>query len=293
MSLEKFMKKKTNKLLVVDISNIIYRNLYVAHKQDPLDETFAYWKLLVIEELLHYIDKFDVNKCVIALDDLACWRKKIYPEYKGNRKKSRDKSKIDFKVFFPIMNSFLEEIKNTFESFYFIKVDTCEADDVIAVLTKERWDDYKIVCLSNDSDLNQLIKYKNYSQFNPLQRKFFNPINYKKDLMIKIVMGDRGDNIFGIVDRCGPATAKKMLDKGLDEVFESDENAKKIFERNKKLIDLNLIPNDITKKICDVYDNYNINKCNGNKIYKFFVNNNLFDLMGSLEKNTKNLMQMI
>lgn len=291
MSLDKFTDKKET-LLVIDFYNLIYRTLYTAHKEDPLDKKFNTWKYILTERIINDIDYFNANRCILAIDDRNYWRREIYPDYKNKRKSTRQKSVIDFDAFWPVMESFLEELKKAFPNIFFLKVKKCEADDIIAVLIKERWSNYKVICISNDSDLVQLKKYRNYNQYNPMKLKFYNPINSQKDLLIKILTGDSSDDIPNVKFRCGEVTARKMIDEGLEQIFEKDEDIKKNFIRNKQLIDLDMIPINYQKKIIDVYDNCNINKYNGRHMFNFLTDNNLRGILENFEKYSKKIMNL-
>ena len=70
--------------------------------------------------------------------------------------------------------------------------------------------------------------------------------NAEQDLFCKIVIGDKSDDIPGIFKKCGPKTAiryfndKMAFDKQL-----KIENAYEKYEKNKKLVDFNEIPEDL------------------------------------------------
>lgn len=297
MSLSKFSKKRKETLLVFDISNLVYRTLYTAYKDVPVDEEFILWKSMVLERIIYDIKHFKPSRVIIALDDKTYWRKDIYPDYKCSRKKNRADSHIDFDEFFPVLEQFIIDLEQIFPNMYFIKVPTCEADDIIAILTKEKWKKYNVICLSNDSDLHQLLKYKHYQQYNPLKMQFVNSLNFKRELQIKILSGDRSDDIPNILPKIGPVTAGKMLDEGLDEIFKKGKTMtisgvkthidgktiKTNYRRNQSLIDMDMIPFNISKKIIDIYESIVINKYNGKKVYKYLMNNNLIKVLEDLE----------
>jgi len=297
MSLDRFRKKKKETVVIQDFSNLMYRTVFSANKLDPLDDEFTLWKYMMVERILNDLLYFKADRCIIAMDDKDYWRKDIYSDYKVNRKANRLKSKIDFDEFFKVMNPFIEEIKNVFSNIYFLKEDRCEADDIIAVLTKERFSDYNIVCISNDSDLKQLYKYKYYKQYDPINMTVYTPINPKQDLTVKILSGDSSDDIPNMFYGCGPGKAVKMIDEGLDNCFKNGWDAKikgvqthiegkdikANYIRNKKLIDLELIPSMYQKKIIKMWDNYNINKYNGRKTFNFLVKNKMRGLIEDLE----------
>ena len=71
----------------------------------------------------------------------------------------------------------------------------------------------------------------------------------KQDLFLKTVIGDKSDNIPGIFKKCGIKTAQKYYDD--KELFESmlkKENAYAQYEKNKKIIDFNEIPEGLANK---------------------------------------------
>ena len=59
------------------------------------------------------MNKFDrVNELVIAVDDKSSWRKAYFPRYKESRKKTRDKSDVDF----PLLYAQIEEYQKVIEN---------------------------------------------------------------------------------------------------------------------------------------------------------------------------------
>lgn len=303
MSLDRFRKKKKPCLMVEDMSNLIYRTVFTAHKNDPLDTEFSLWKYMMVERLLNDLLYFKADRCVIAMDDKNYWRKDIYADYKNRRKSNRQKSKVDFDEFFKVANPFIEELKHVFPNTMFLKVDRCEADDIIAVLTKERWEDYNVMCVSNDSDLKQLYKFKYYKQYDPINMNVYQPINHEKDLTIKILTGDSTDDIPNVHRKCGPKTAIKIIDEGLDDVFKNGRmvtldgvkthiSGKEIEEnyiRNKNLIDLEMIPKKYRNNILSTYDVCDINKYNGRKMFNFLIKHRMKGLIEDLEMYSKTL----
>ena len=297
MSLDRFTKKKKPCMVVQDLSNLMYRTVFTAHKHDPLDYEFSLWKYMMVERILNDLLFFKADNCMIAMDDRDYWRKDIYADYKNKRKSNRDKSPIDFNEFFKVANPFIEELQEIFPNMYFLKIERCEADDIIAVLTQKRWENYNVMCITNDSDLKQLYKHKHYKQYDPINMNVYAPVNPQKDLEIKILTGDSTDDVPNMFHGCGPKTAIKMMDEGLDVVFKNGvdkkikgvpthidgNDIKESYERNKQLIDLEMIPSKYQKKIIDTYDAYDINKYNGRKLFNFLMKNNLKGLIEDLD----------
>jgi len=278
--------KKRKKILIFDFHNLVYRSIFVAGNEfrqrriqtmvgeNPVDFTkddmYLYWKSLVLNGLLYAIKENQSDKVIIANESKNNWRKDFYSEYKATRKKAREDSPIDFDEFFPILNEFIIELKDLFKNVYFIQVDRCEGDDIIAVLTKKYGNnkEYEIELISTDKDFVQLQKFDNFKQFTPIKKEYLKSLNPKRDLEIKILTGDKSDNIPNVKYRCGVKTAEKMINEGLTEL-ETDEDIRKNYIRNKKIIDFDLIPDDIQDSIIKEYENYDIQPLDGAKIWEW------------------------
>ena len=76
----------------------------------------------------------------------------------------------------------------------------------------------------------------------------------KKDLMCKIFVGDKSDNIMPIFKGCGIKTAEKLFnDPELLATKLADKDIKKVYDLNTQLIDFNSIPQQLVdsfKKDC-------------------------------------------
>lgn len=281
--------EKTKKILIFDLHNLIFRTLFVAAfaaKKQLMsdDELWDYWKYLMINSLFNSIRHNQPNRVIFAIDAHNSWRKDIYKLYKANRKSARDDAIIDFDIFWPILDDFLVQIKQTFKNLYILKHDRCEADDIIAVIVKQECgDDTTIVVVSTDRDMVQLLKQPGVELFDPIRRKAIKSLNPEKDLQIKIIAGDKSDNIPSIKKRCGERTASKMLAEGLD-IYFSDPEIKANYERNTQLIDFNCIPKDIVKQIKNLYENYKIEPINGMTVSIFLRANNIIGFADNIEQ---------
>jgi len=290
----KDIQLKSN-VLIFDAHNLVYRMIHsAAYEFEKTDkryymgqeektwtktEYYGYWKHLVISSIFSVIKDRRPDKVILAFDGDNTWRKEIYSDYKSSRKLKRKKSKVDFDEFFPILNEFINELRIIFSNFYVLRIDTCEADDVVAILTKYflKSEDVSVELISTDSDFTQLQIYQNFKQYNPTTMKYMKSVNPLMDLQVKIISGDNSDDIPGIKNRCGPKTAMKILNEGLDSHLE-DEDTKKKYVLNTKLIDFEYIPKQISDKIVDCYCKYETAQLKPNVVSDWFIKNGLNDL---------------
>jgi hypothetical protein len=167
-----------------------------------------------------------------------------------------------------------------------VHVERAEADDVIAVMSEYCQDNLlvqeglmeepqKILILSSDKDFKQLQLYHNVRQWAPMQKKYITATKQEiRDFMIEhIVKGDAGDGIPNILskddvfvtgDRQKPVSAKRLaefIEKGIDACRNDEE--KRNWSRNAKLVAFENIPEDVKNCIVDTYIS---NKPTGDKM---------------------------
>ena len=272
-------------VLIIDMNNLVYRTLAIANIKVPDDLEFNYWKHLFINNVFSSVKQFEPSKVIMAFDSPKLWRKEIYSEYKAQRKEGRKKSTIDFPAFFKVLDDFMPEMKKALGNFYLMKIYECEADDIIAVLTKERFDkSEKVTVISTDKDFLQLLKNGNVDLYNPIKKCNMESINPTKDLQIKLLMSDSSDNIPSVRKGTGLKTAQKHVNEGLDVFLKSSADIKKAYERNKKIIDFNFIPQRIRDLVNNGYDNYDIKDYVPMKLWGFLQKHNLAKLADDLNK---------
>lgn len=210
------------------------------------------------------LDSADNIVTVFAEDDFVSrnFRRKLYPEYKGTRnvgKKAWNYSAVrDY-----VQNSIFPELDLDAKNGYSrIRVEGAEADDVIAVLMKDsrkKW--LAKILISSDHDFCQIEGIRQYSIFGeeviPWADKNkgikMSPSELK---FVKICSGDGSDNIPQILPRMGVKTALKYYrDKAkLKEILRENESAAKQFLLNRQLVDFDLIPEELQKKILEEAD---------------------------------------
>jgi DNA polymerase I len=286
---EELIEKQKNPILLIDAHNLAYRTLFSAIFSNPEDnDQFFFWRHMFMNSLFNSIKQFKPRKVILAYDTKPTWRYSIYSDYKANRKEARDKAVVDFDKFFPIFNEFTSQIKDVFSKIYVLSIPKCEGDDIIATLCKETFKHDQVVIISSDGDMNQLIN-QNIKQYDPIKRKMVECINPQKELDIKVITGDKGDNIPPIKKKVGVITAEKILNNGLDNFLKESDEIKANYIRNKTLIDLNFIPDEIKKNIINTYVSYPLTDMTSKKILDFFVQNKLMKLMQSWEVFSDNI----
>ena len=242
----------------------------MAQPDAELSEGFL--RHLVLNSIRMYNKKYrdEYGQVVIAVDGSNSWRKRVFPQYKAHRKKNREASSMDWDKFFEILNTVREEIKENFP-YKFVHLEGVEADDVIATLVEETQEFGKaepVMIISSDKDFIQLHRFKNVKQFSPIQKKMVADPNPKLYLFEHIIRGDKGDGIPNILSpdnaivdniRQSPITQKKLdawlaNAEKLQDVM--DTETYRNFQRNKQIIDLGLIPQDIKTLIINTYDSH-------------------------------------
>ena len=251
---------------------------------------------MVLNSIRMYKTKFgpEYGEFVIACDNKNYWRKQLFPYYKANRKKSQAASELDWKAIFECLNKIRSELKEHFP-YRIIDVESAEADDIIGTLCHNFGNtNEKILILSGDKDFQQLQRYINIRQYNPVLKKFITCNDPDKFLAEHILKGDAGDGIPNILsdDNCfvlgsrqKPMTQKKMDDLiklGLDDKM--DHPNSRNYMRNKQLIDLTQVPEGIKLQILESYDEQ-ANKKSSN-LLNYFIANRLKNLTESIQDFT-------
>tara|TARA_R100000541_G_scaffold58996_2_gene71361 strand:+ start:256 stop:1116 length:861 start_codon:yes stop_codon:yes gene_type:complete len=254
-------------MILIDYNQIALSNIIV---QKLNDEDMI--RHMILNSIRMYNKKYrnQYGQMVICCDGMNTWRKEYFPQYKAARKKNRDQqSDTDWPEIFRILNLVRDEIKENLP-YKVIHLEGCEADDVIGVLaleTQEFGKDEPVKIISSDKDFIQLHRFKNISQFSPMQKKEVtdkNPHIYRFNHIMK---GDKGDgipniksadNVFVESIRQTPISAKQ-----LQEWLDNAENLKDVlgdelyrnYQRNKTLIDLTEIPESISEMIINTFNN--------------------------------------
>ena len=282
-------------MIVVDYNGIAISSVVV--QKLAIEENLI--RHFILNTLRMYNKKFrkDYVQMVIACDS-STWRRQYFPNYKFKRRESRDKDEVEkanWEEIFRIISMVREEIQENLP-YRVVKVDGAEADDIIGTLAMEtqefgKHDDVMIV--SADKDFVQLQKYKNVKQYSPMQKKFVtekNPNTYLFEHVLKGDSGDgvpnvlSGDNVFAEGVRQTPVTRKKLdywseHAQDLQSVMESE--IYRNYMRNKKLIDLEEIPEELRTEIINTYESQEDTP--KNRVMKYLISKRCKNLITDIE----------
>ena len=222
-------KIKENNILIVDGTNLIYRNYFVHSYRKTESGIHTGGLYGTVRSLKSYIKNFNPQQVFICFDKSSnTFRNKVYPEYKGTRKKTE----VELKDQFPMFQKYCELVNMPF-----IEIDLYEADDIIGSLSCNA-KEYNLnpYAVTGDKDILQLIDkgidilYLSnngpiiYGEDEFIDNYNINPSQY---LDYKALVGDPSDNIPG-VPGVGKKTAAKLLGlyDSLDGIYENVENLK-------------------------------------------------------------------
>ena len=261
-------------------------------KNVELDE--GLFRHMILNSLKAARKKFNgsFGELVICCDDKNFWRRQRFEYYKANRKKYREQSDIDWSNVFNILNKVRDEI-DTYFPYKVIRVSTAEADDIIATLVKLNHEEPTLI-LSGDKDFIQLHKYPKVKQYDPVHKRWIKDKDPSRYLIEHIARGDRGDGIPNYIssDSCfvngtrqKPLRAKYLskLEGTVDQVENSfeDEEEKRGWIRNRMLIDLEYIPEDIQQQVVNKFD---VPDKGRDKMFNYFIKFKLKHLMEDISE---------
>lgn len=265
-------------MIIIDYNGIAISNI-VTQKLD-IDENLIRHMILNSIRMYRSMFKEKYGEVVIAGDAGNNWRYKAFPQYKAARKKNRKTSTIDWNEVFRITNMVWDELGENFP-YKTIKVDGCEADDIVGVLcenTQEFGQYENVMIISADKDFAQLQKYDNISQYSPMQKKYIKVEHPRKQLLELILKGDTsdgvpnvlsGDNVFVDGERQTPLR-KPIMEALMEDPSSQGPEVLRNIQRNRKLIDLSSTPKELQEEILNQFtfqDRYD----NRGKVFPFLV----------------------
>lgn len=272
---------------ILDLSQLILSAIFGSKYEINIDNLRGMMLAMVRNSNFRFRLKY--GEMIIAADgETPYWRTDIFPYYKANRKKLREKSNIDWKLVYEVTSQFKEELKEYFP-YKFIEIPRVEADDIIAVLTINRTEPIMIV--SSDKDYLQLHD-EDVQQYNPVQDRYVSTESPEEYLLNHILRGDSGDGIPNVLSDSDTFMVegkhqKKLGSKQFAIIADNyqrnyipNEEINRNLMRNESLIDLKRIPDFI---VTDILQNFTTQeKRTRLKMRKYFAQHNLPNFMRSL-----------
>lgn len=278
-------------MILVDLNQVLLAGLMaqIANQKGKLDEHLI--RHMILNIIRTHVKNFknEYGDVVLCCDNRKYWRKEYFPFYKAGRKKTREKSDLDWHLIFDMLSKFKVELKENFP-YKVIDVEGAEADDIIGTLVPRYSPHEKIMIISSDGDFIQLQAYNNVEQYSPLVKKMIKSKNPALELKEKIIRGDRGDGIPNIMspgdtfvlDKRQKVLSEQRMDKFMVlSPDDYDETAKIGYYRNKTLIDLTQIPSEIKERIIKAYEETQISS--RSKLLNYFISKKLTNLIEAIE----------
>ena len=278
-------------MIIVDLTQVLIASLMASTRggTEPIDEDLV--RHIALKSLVMYRKKYNrtYGELVLADDSYNVWRKDIFPHYKANRKKSRDKDTKDWSQIFDCITVIRDELKENFPYKYLL-ISKCEADDIIGTLCEKYGDTENIMIISGDKDFQQLQRYKKVKQFSPITKSNIKltqeqALEYLTD---HIIGGDTGDGVPNCLSqddvfvsglRQRPLSKKKRTTIK-DPLVMNDSEVDRNLSRNRSLIDLTYIPSEYKNQILEEFDNVKVASRGG--LLNYFIKKRLMDLQENI-----------
>ncbi|HIJ10950.1 TPA: hypothetical protein HA278_02740 [Candidatus Woesearchaeota archaeon] len=275
-------------MILIDNSQVILASLFHSLNQmNEIDESFV--RHLVLNAYRFYRQKFkkEYGELVICSDTGNYWRTEFFPHYKKNRKRSQDKSNINWGELFDNLDSITEELKENFP-YKFLSVPHAEADDIIASLCMKYGEQENIMIVSSDKDFQQLQRYSKVKQYSPNRKDFLVCKDPQSYLIEHTIRGDASDGIPNVLsdDDTFVNTNKRqqrMTKLKFNDIKSGTLKTEEIaanWDRNQTLVDFTRIPDDI---VALALDEYEIEPLGRRKdLLNYFITHRLKTLMDSI-----------
>jgi DNA polymerase-1 len=249
-----------NQLLLIDGSSYIFRAYYGLKANLSNRAGLPTNAIVGFKNMLAQLFKNEnPSHCVMVFDRPGpTFRTKIYPEYKANRSEAPDELKVQFQPIYDFCH---------FLKLPVLTVDQYEADDIIGSLAVTYGSEIKVLIISGDKDLTQLVTQDVY-MLDTMKNQIYTPDFVKEKFGIYpdmipeylALVGDTADNIPG-AQGIGPKSAVKLFDQfgNIEGIYNNLEQLKgKQKERlkdSKENVDLSL---KLTKIDCSLEFEYNL-----------------------------------
>jgi 5'-3' exonuclease len=272
-------------MIIIDMNQISVASLmmHLHMNKGELEEDMVRHMILNSVRMYRTMFNEDYGEIVLAYDSRAYWRKEIFPQYKSNRRKNREEDDKDWDSIFGVLNNIKEEIKE-FLPYKVVEVYGAEADDVIATLCKH-YQNEKVMIVSGDKDFIQLQKYDNVKQYSPITKKLVDGVDPKVYIKEHVLKGDKSDGVPNVLSpdhtftdelRQRPLTSKKLESILAQDIDELDDEIKRNYQRNDKLINLDNIPKTLESEILNSFNEASYGDRSG--LLNYFIEKRLTSL---------------
>ena len=272
-------------MIIIDMNQISVASLmmHLHMNKGELEEDMVRHMILNSVRMYRTMFNEDYGEIVLAYDSRAYWRKEIFPQYKSNRRKNREEDDKDWDSIFDVLNNIKEEIKE-FLPYKVVEVYGAEADDVIATLCKH-YQNEKVMIVSGDKDFIQLQKYDNVKQYSPITKKLVDGVDPKVYIKEHVLKGDKSDGVPNVLSpdhtftdelRQRPLTSKQLESILAQDIDELDDEIKRNYQRNDKLINLDNIPKTLESEILNSFNEASYGDRSG--LLNYFIEKRLTSL---------------
>ena len=278
-------------MILVDMNQISLASMMMhLHMSKIKEPDTSMVRHMILNSLRMYRTRFssEFGELVLCYDSKHYWRRDYFPEYKFGRRKSREKSTHDWDAIFLCLNKIKDELRDNLP-YKFLEVYGAEADDIIGTLCATISEE--IMIISGDKDFIQLQKYPNVKQYSPITKKTVNGENPGGYLKEHIFKGDVGDGVPNVLSpdntftdglRQKPLGKNKIaswMEHDFEDVAPNDE-VKRNYQRNRKLIDLTYAPEELSVEIINTYKEAPFG--DRSKLLNYFIQKRLKNLTESI-----------
>ena len=275
-------------MIIIDMNQISLASLMMhlnMTKEKTVDEGMVRHMILNSIRLYRNMFKEKYGEVILTYDSKHYWRRDYFPQYKMNRKKARENDSKDWDNIFGVLNKIKAEFKE-YLPYKYLEVYGAEADDIIGTLCKHESEPVMIV--SGDKDFIQIHKYENVKQYSPILKKHVNGHNPDTYIRTHILKGDTSDGVPNVLSpditfteglRQRPL-GKKKIETWLESMDSMPDEAKRNYQRNEKLINLDKIPQELEEQILSEIDE--APHGDRSKLLNYFIDNKLKELTESI-----------
>ena len=326
--------------LIVDGNNLLKRSLTDKRMNNSGEQYGGVVRF--INRLGIILSKKDFDYCIVSWDGpgsgILRWR--MYEDYKANRDKHYDmlNAETDYDKYFRdfqrkviearkkmttvrgetdeeafqrqknIIQDILEEL--CIRQYEFEDV---EGDDIVAYYVKNKKPNEKVVIMSTDRDMTQLIS-DSVIIWNPSKDDFVTTknsvqalgITHENIVLEKILCGDVSDNIKGV-----KGLGEQTLIKYFPELVTTKTDLETVVKRSKELLEERKVNKQKPLKVLENIVNGVTDGCQGDKLYevnrkiidlsepllteeaKEYLDYRLYDVIDTSERDTKNVYRII